>query len=72
MKVKIGETASQIWKFIQKNGKTEVEELKKNIIDDSLPGSNVEFFSSLGWLLKENKIEMKQEGEKIFVFPLLV
>ena len=69
MKVKIGNTASKIWKYIKENGKIEMEDLKKATINENEVGANVRFFSALGWLLKEGKIEMQEKDEGIYISP---
>lgn len=56
MEQTIGETAGLIWNYLDSHGETEVTKIK---FDLNL--NNTTLFLSLGWLLRENKIQLQKE-----------
>jgi len=62
MKEKVGETAGQIWDLLKKKGEVNMAEMPKLLQEKS----NV-VHQAIGWLARENKIEYRTAGTKIFV-----
>lgn len=64
MRFEIGRLAGEIWHFLKENGTSDINRVKKAVLCGSFEsGSNIMFFSSLGWLLKEDKIYIFEERE---------
>lgn len=60
MIVKIGETAGQIWHFLNQVGESSLTQIKKEIdADDFL------ITAAIGWLARENKVKIDRSGRKI-------
>ena len=53
----IGQTAGQIWNYLNENGETSVAKMKKDL---DLKGNFAEL--GLGWLAREGKVEMSKKG----------
>ncbi len=53
----IGITAGEIWKFLSEKQKATIMEIKSN-----LGISNTLLHLALGWLMRENKIEIVESG----------
>lgn len=53
----IGITAGEIWKFLSEKGATTTMDIKSN-----LGISNTLLHLALGWLIRENKIELAESG----------
>ena len=53
----IGQTAGQIWNYLNENGETTVAKMKKEL---DLKGNFAEL--GLGWLAREVKVEMSKKG----------
>ena len=53
----IGQTAGQIWNYLNENGETSVSKMKKEL---DLKGNFAEL--GLGWLAREGKVEMSKKG----------
>ena len=53
----IGQTAGQIWNYLNENGETTVTKMKKEL---DLKGNFAEL--GLGWLAREGKVEMSKKG----------
>ena len=53
----IGQTAGQIWNYLNENGETSVAKMKKEL---DLKGNIAEL--GLGWLAREGKVEMSKKG----------
>ncbi len=53
----IGETAGQIWNYLNKNGESSITKMKKEL---DLKGNFAEL--GLGWLAREGKVEMSKKG----------
>lgn len=53
----IGQTAGQIWNYLNENGETTVAKMKKEL---DLKGNFAEL--GLGWLAREGKVEMSKKG----------
>ena len=58
----IGETAGHIWHTLDEEGPLRVTALKKQI-----KASEAVLHMALGWLAREDKIEMESEGRAILV-----
>jgi len=54
--------AGKVWSVLDENGKLEVKEVKKltKLTDKNL-------YAALGWLGREGKINLEEEGKEIFV-----
>ncbi|HOT76420.1 MAG TPA: winged helix-turn-helix domain-containing protein [Candidatus Wallbacteria bacterium] len=64
IKTEIGDIAGYIWKYLDKEGETEYSALKKAIKEKH----DVEeqfFVMAIGWLLRENNIQVINDGKKI-------
>ncbi len=57
MQSQIGSTAGEIWKYLTEKNNATVMELKSR-----LGISNTLLHLALGWLLRENKIELLESG----------
>lgn len=53
----IGETAGQIWNYLNENGESTITKMKKDL---DLKGNFTEL--GLGWLAREGKVEMSKKG----------
>ena len=53
----IGETAGQIWNYLNENGETSLAKMKKDL---DLKSNFAEM--GLGWLAREGKVEMSRKG----------
>ena len=53
----IGITAGEIWKYLSEKGTSTILEIKSN-----LGVSNTLLHLALGWLIRENKIELAESG----------
>lgn len=53
----IGETAGQIWNYLNENGETTLAKMKKDL---DLKANFAEM--GLGWLAREGKVEMTKKG----------
>ena len=62
MKVNIGHAAGDIWKALKGQGEVNAAQLSK-----MLNMKSALVYQALGWLARENKIEYRVKGEKMFV-----
>lgn len=53
----IGETAGEVWQFLEKNGDTSLPQLTKSVNADDFV-----IAAALGWLAREDKIEVYVKG----------
>lgn len=60
---KVGELAGKIWVALNENGKVTGKELKKYI----KVRADKELYLGLGWLLREDKIDVTESGKEILV-----
>lgn len=56
----IGETAGQVWKFLDQKGEANLNQLKKAIKADP----NL-ILQALGWLAREDKLHVEKKGRFI-------
>lgn len=56
----VGETAGQIWHLLDSNGPQTLPQLKKK-----LDRSNPFLDFAIGWLVREEKIDISQEGKSL-------
>ncbi len=56
----IGETAGQVWKFLDQKGEADLNQLKKGIKADP----NL-ILQALGWLAREDKLHVEKKGRFI-------
>lgn len=56
----IGETAGQVWKFLDQKGEANLNQLKKGIKADP----NL-ILQALGWLAREDKLHVEKKGRFI-------
>lgn len=61
LNLQIGENAGRIWNSLQE-GKKSAKELKK-----ALKLKDFELYLSLGWLAREDKVDMGNDGTEIIV-----
>jgi len=57
LSVKFGDSAGKIWKILSQKGPLHRDTLKKDI-----QLKNDEFFGGIGWLARENKIALEEQG----------
>lgn len=60
---KVGELAGKIWMALNENGKLTGKELKKYI----KVRADKELYLGLGWLLREDKIDVTESEKEILV-----
>ncbi|EEX72982.1 winged helix-turn-helix domain-containing protein [Alloprevotella tannerae] len=60
---KVGELAGKIWVALNENGKLTGKELKKYI----KVRADKELYLGLGWLLREDKIDVTESDKEILV-----
>lgn len=60
---KVGELAGRIWVALNENGKLTGKELKKYI----KVRADKELYLGLGWLLREDKIDVTESDKEILV-----
>ena len=60
---KVGELAGKIWVALNENGKLTGKELKKYI----KVRADKDLYLGLGWLLREDKIEVTESDKEILV-----
>jgi len=58
----IGLIAGKIWKYLSENGKTEVTKIRFD-----LKLTNALLFLAIGWLSREDKINITKEENKYFI-----
>ncbi len=58
MKHEIGETAGNLWRYLEQNGPTSVTKVKKEL---DVSGPMVE--RAIGWLAREEKIQETRNGK---------
>ena len=56
----IGETAGKVWNLLQRNGKTNLPTVEREV---QSPKSVVHM--AIGWLAREGKVELRQEKRTI-------
>jgi winged helix-turn-helix protein DUF2582 len=56
----VGEAAGQIWHLLDSNGPQTLPQLKKE-----LNGSDRFLDFAIGWLVREDKIDISQEGKSL-------
>jgi hypothetical protein len=72
MQVLTGEMAGWIWHHLDEKGDSSLADLKKHVLKRAGEKfSDINFFTGLGWLMKEQKINMtkltEKSGEKVMV-----
>jgi len=61
IKFEVGEIAGRIWHYLKKNGPTPLVTLKEKVLEGvKTEGANIKFFTGLGWLMKENKLNISE------------
>lgn len=62
MKIKIGINAGLVWNALSDGSKKSVKELKK-----ATKLTDKDLYAALGWLSREDKIEVTEEGVDVYV-----
>ena len=62
MKEEIGETAGKVWEVLQQKGTQDLTQLTKLVA-----AKNALVHQALGWLAREDKIEISTSGKKTVV-----
>ena len=62
MKETVGKTAGAVWKLMQEKESINIAQLPRILKEKS-----VVVYQAVGWLARENKIEYKITGDKIFI-----
>lgn len=57
-----GINAGKVWAILDENGRQNIKDVKKA---SKLTDKNL--YAALGWLCREGKIKMEEEGKEIFV-----
>jgi len=57
---KIGQTAGEVWRLLEKNHQITLAQLKKKI-----SGSPDLINQSLGWLAREGKVNIEEKGKSV-------
>jgi len=57
---KIGETAGEVWKFLEENGEANLTQLKKGVKADP----NL-ILQAIGWLAREDKLQIEKKDRFI-------
>ncbi|GBD26458.1 hypothetical protein HRbin30_01790 [bacterium HR30] len=55
----IGSAAGDVWRYLDANGPTAAETMKRKL----KMGSDV-FYAAVGWLAREDKLQIRTEGQK--------
>ncbi|MCX8070866.1 MAG: winged helix-turn-helix domain-containing protein [Candidatus Binatia bacterium] len=55
----IGSAAGEVWRYLDANGPTAADTLKRKL----KMGSDV-FYAAVGWLAREDKLQIRSEGQK--------
>ncbi|MDD2714507.1 MAG: winged helix-turn-helix domain-containing protein [Candidatus Wallbacteria bacterium] len=63
METFIGPVAGQIWKFLHERGEVTFKQLEDTLMDDSVPMKRVIVAMGLGWLAREGKLNLVEEGK---------
>ncbi|MBI4495412.1 MAG: winged helix-turn-helix domain-containing protein [Deltaproteobacteria bacterium] len=56
----IGETAGKVWKYLERNGETNLSQLKKGV-----PADTYLIHQALGWLARDDKLRMERNGRTV-------
>ncbi|MEJ2053119.1 MAG: winged helix-turn-helix domain-containing protein [Calditrichaceae bacterium] len=56
----IGETAGRVYQHLEKNGETTTAKLKT-----ALKSTDFKLSAAIGWLARENKINISQSGKSV-------
>lgn len=56
----IGTVAGELWRYLDSNGEATAEAIKRKM---KLPGDVL--YAAVGWLAREDKLEIKAEGKKV-------
>lgn len=60
---KAGELAGKIWEALNEGGELSAKDLKKAV----KVRADKDLYLALGWLLREDKLNIKEEGKEILV-----
>lgn len=58
----IGETAGKVWQFLNREGKSSVSAIEKGV-----GASSREVVMAIGWLAREDKVDMDEEPRGLYV-----
>lgn len=61
MNEKVGQAAGSVWTVLNENGAMELKDLKKA----AKIKTDKELFLAMGWLLREDKLTVTEEGKSI-------
>lgn len=61
MNEKVGQAAGSVWTALNENGAMELKDLKKA----AKIKTDKELFLAMGWLLREDKLNVTEEGKSI-------
>ncbi len=59
----IGDTAGRVWSYLEKNGRSSISAVEKGI---KAPKRQVQM--ALGWLAREDKIDLAEENRAVYVW----
>jgi hypothetical protein len=61
--VSIGATAGKVWTYLEKNGRSSISAVEKGT---KAPKREVQM--ALGWLAREDKIDLAEENRAVYVW----
>lgn len=61
--VSVGKTAGDVWEYLKGAGKSSVSAVEKSV---SAPGREVHM--AIGWLAREDKIELGDEARGLYIW----
>jgi len=64
MRIKIGEAAGKVWKFLEENGEANLTQIKKGVKEDP----NL-ILQAIGWLAREDKLQIEKK-ERFIIYTL--
>ena len=59
----IGDTAGEVWSYLEKHGRSSISAVEKGA-----GGSKREVQMAIGWLAREDKIELAEEKRALYVW----
>lgn len=57
---KIGDTAGKVWSYLNQSGRSSISAVEKGV-----KASNREVQMAIGWLAREGKVQLEQEGRTL-------
>ncbi|MCR4765675.1 MAG: winged helix-turn-helix domain-containing protein [Bacteroidaceae bacterium] len=64
---KVGETAGVVWNILNGTEGMTLKDIKSEAKKNDVKLLDKDVYLALGWLLRENKVEVCEEGKELFV-----